>query len=436
MKKISMLALLCLAFTQVTTVTYSQTIVPKRWLNSSNKTQSTNDSATFTDKNHPLTPLQKDLWGYMKKDFKFKIPENSRIKSEKQKYLAHKNSLSKTLENAEPYIYQIVQELKNRKMPVELALLPLLESAFNPKAHSSANAQGLWQIIASTADLYNNTSNRTNWFEPRKDFIESTRIALNILQSLNQQFNGDWLLTLAAYNAGDGRIRKAIKENKSKKLPTHFWALDLPKETTAYIPRMLALIDIIKNNQKYNFALPKFDYQNSLVKIKVNKQVELKTVSRLSGINFDDIVEYNAGYIKKVTVPSGPHYVMVPEKHAKKVHSLLVKNNYSPDKLAEQRSLFGQVYTAQTGTPDYDVSAMNEKYGKVSDHDVVKYAQKHEQGKGKRLSTSKSVRYKVRKGDTISTIAKKQNVKTKDILAWNKKKNAKIKIGETLILIK
>src|SRR5699024_6753440 len=124
--------------------------------------------------------------------------------------LKHKAALKSTMNRAEPYIYTIIDELKRRNMPVELALLPLIESAYNPKANSSARAVGLWQIMSGTAATYNKSSTKTSFFEPRKDFIESTNIALNLLQAMNKQFNGDWLLTLAAYNAGDGRVRKAI----------------------------------------------------------------------------------------------------------------------------------------------------------------------------------------------------------------------------------
>lgn len=144
-------------------------------------------------------------------------------------------------------MYLIVEQIKKRKMPMELVLLPIVESAFDPHATSSANAAGLWQIVPSTGRNYGLKQNQ--WYDGRRDVVASTKAALDILERLNKMFNGDWLLTVAAYNSGEGRVMQAIKANKAKGKPTDFWALSLPRETSLYVPKMLALGDLLKNSK-------------------------------------------------------------------------------------------------------------------------------------------------------------------------------------------
>ncbi|WP_252516194.1 transglycosylase SLT domain-containing protein, partial [Escherichia coli] len=145
---------------------------------------------------------------------------------------------------AEPYMYSIIDEIEKRELPMELALVPVVESAFNPHVTSSANAAGLWQFVPITGNYYGLAQNQ--WYDGRRDVMASTKAALDLLERLYVMFDSDWALALAAYNAGEGRVMQAIKANESKNLPTDYWSLSLPKETMNYVPKILALSKVIR----------------------------------------------------------------------------------------------------------------------------------------------------------------------------------------------
>jgi membrane-bound lytic murein transglycosylase D len=172
-------------------------------------------------------PAQQNLWNFISGELKMKVPENYRIREQKQKYLKSKSYLHDVALRAEPYMYLIVEQIKQRKMPMELVLLPIVESAFDPHATSPANAAGLWQIVPSTGRNYGLKQNQ--WYDGRRDVVASTTAALDMMEHLNKMFNGDWLLTVAAYNSGEGRVVQAVKANRAKGKPTDFWALSLPR---------------------------------------------------------------------------------------------------------------------------------------------------------------------------------------------------------------
>src|SRR5947209_9555997 len=154
-------------------------------------------------------------------------------------YANNPEYLQRAFGRAELYLYQIVTELERRGMPRELALLPVVESAFEPYAYSRARASGLWQFVPGTASRFG--LKQDWWYDGRRDIVESTRAALDYLQSLHDRFNGDWLLAIAAYNCGEAKIERAVEHNRRKGKPVDFWSLKLPKETRAYVPKLLAM---------------------------------------------------------------------------------------------------------------------------------------------------------------------------------------------------
>ena len=178
-----------------------------------------------------------DLWTSIGDELKMGIPDNPRIREQKQKYLRNKSYLHDVTLRAEPYMYWIAGQVKKRNMPMELVLLPIVESAFDPHATSGANAAGIWQIIPSTGRNYGLKQTRS--YDARRDVVASTTAALDMMQRLNKMFDGDWLLTVAAYNSGEGRVMKAVKANRSRGKPTDFWSLSLPHETKVYVPKKL-----------------------------------------------------------------------------------------------------------------------------------------------------------------------------------------------------
>ncbi|WP_410016299.1 murein transglycosylase D [Sodalis sp. C49] len=328
---------------------------------------------------------QPDLWNFISDELKMQIPENARIREQKKRYLSNKSYLHDVTLRAEPYMYWIVEQIKQRKMPMELVLLPIVESAFDPKATSASNAAGLWQIVPTTGRNYGLKQNQ--WYDGRRDVVASTTAALDMMQRLNRMFDGDWLLTIAAYNSGEGRVIQAMKSNKAKGKPTDFWALSLPRETTIYVPKMLALSNIIKNSKQYGVALPKSNDDRALARVEVGQQIGLSQAAEMSGLSLTKLKSFNTGYKRNVTAPNGPHYIMLPKAHATQLR----------DSLA-----VGDIAAVQQSTQLADTAVSGAKY-------------------------------QVRSGDTLSGIAKRLNVKASDLLKWNNlRTSSSLKVGQTL----
>ena len=323
-----------------------------------------------------------DLWSFIGDELKMGIPENDRIRDQKQKYLRNKSYLHDVTLRAEPYMYWIAGQVKKRNMPMELVLLPIVESAFDPHATSAANAAGIWQIVPSTGRNYGLKQTRN--YDARRDVVASTTAALDMMQRLNRMFDGDWLLTVAAYNSGEGRVLKAMKANKARGKATDFWSLSLPQETKIYVPKMLALSDILKNSKRYGVRLPTSDESRALARVKLNNPVDVAQLADMAGMPVSKLKSFNAGVKGSTLGASGPQYVMVPQKHAEQL-----KNSLAAGEIAAVQS---------------DILA------------------------GENVSRS----YKVRSGDTLSTIASRLNVTTKDLQRWNNLRGANLKIGQTL----
>ncbi len=370
-----------------------------------------------------------DLWTFIGDELKMGIPENSRIRDQKQKYLSNKSYLHDVTLRAEPYMYWIAGQVKKRNMPMELVLLPIVESAFDPHATSGANAAGIWQIIPSTGRNYGLKQTRN--YDARRDVVASTTAALDMMQRLNRMFDGDWLLTVAAYNSGEGRVMKAMKANKARGKPTDFWSLSLPQETKIYVPKMLALSDILKNSKKYGVRLPTSDESRALARVKLNNPVEVAQLADMAGISVNKLKTFNAGVKGSTLGASGPQYVLVPKKHADQLRSslaageiaavqpTLVADNSSSARSYKVRSgdsLSGIASRLNVSTKDLqrwnNLKGAHIKVGQTLTVGTVE--------SGTRLaSNDDSITYKVRKGDSLSSIAKRHGVNIKDVMRWN-----------------
>ncbi|MGG7445834.1 murein transglycosylase D [Kosakonia oryzendophytica] len=371
-----------------------------------------------------------DLWAFISDELKMGIPENGRIREQKLRYLSNKSYLHDVTLRAEPYMYWIAGQVKKRNMPMELVLLPIVESAFNPHATSGANAAGIWQIIPSTGRNYGLKQTRS--YDARRDVVASTTAALDMMQRLNRMFDGDWLLTVAAYNSGEGRVLKAIKANKARGKPTDFWSLSLPQETRIYVPKMLALSDILKNSKRYGVSLPTPDESRALARVRLSSPVEVEQLAEMAGISVNKLKTFNAG-VKGTTLGSaGPQYVMVPQKHADQLRESLASGEIAavqPTLVADNTPLTSRSYKVRSGDT---LSAIASRLG-VTAKDLqqwnnlrganLKVGQNLTVGAGssaQRLaSNGDSITYRVRKGDSLSSIAKRHGVNIKDVMRWN-----------------
>lgn len=218
--------------------------------------------------------------------------------------------LDRVVERARPYLHLIVEEVEARGLPGELALLPVVESAFQPFAYSHGRAAGLWQFIPSTGRLYGLKQNW--WYDGRRDVKAATGAALDYLEKLNRDFNGDWLLALAAYNAGEGTVMAAVRRNHKAGKPTDFWSLKLPRETTAYVPKLLAVSAVFAHPQAFGLTLPTIDDVPVLTEVETGGQIDLARAADLAGISVDELYRLNPGYNRWATDPDGPHTLLVP----------------------------------------------------------------------------------------------------------------------------
>lgn len=367
-----------------------------------------------------------DLWAFIGDELKMGIPENSRIREQKQKYLRNKSYLHDVTLRAEPYMYWIAGQVKKRNMPMELVLLPIVESAFDPHATSGANAAGIWQIIPSTGRNYGLKQTRN--YDARRDVVASTTAALDMMQRLNKMFDGDWLLTVAAYNSGEGRVMRAIKANKARGKPTDFWSLSLPRETKLYVPKMLALSEILKNSKRYGVRLPTTDESRALARVRLNSPVEMAQVADMAGMSISKLKTFNAGVKGSTLGVSGPQYVMVPKKHAEQlreslasgeidaVQSQLIADNTPLNSRRSGDTLSG--IASRLGVSTKDLQQWNNLRGSR-----LKIGQSLTVGAGssaQRLANnSDSITYRVRKGDSLSSIARRHGVNIKDVMRWN-----------------
>lgn len=223
--------------------------------------------------------------------------------------VAHPSYLQK-LARSEPYMYHIITEIKKRRLPGELALLPMIESAYDPFAYSGAGAAGLWQLMPGTG---NNLGLKQDWwFDGRRSIRPSTDAALNYLTYLNKYFNGNWQLAIAAYDSGEGTISRSIKNSGQSNRYIHFWSLPLPHETKTYVPRLLALAEIIKYPQRYHVILPDIPHVPYFEEVNIGSQIDLNHAAKLAGISYHDLIKLNPGFNHWTTAPNQPYKLLIP----------------------------------------------------------------------------------------------------------------------------
>ncbi|MBM4192326.1 MAG: LysM peptidoglycan-binding domain-containing protein [Gammaproteobacteria bacterium] len=218
--------------------------------------------------------------------------------------------LDRVFGRASLYMHHIVEEIERRKMPMELALLPVIESAFEPFAYSKARASGLWQFIPDTGSRFGLPQNW--WYDGRRDVIESTRAALDYLQFLHDEFDGDWLLAVAGYNCGENCIARAVARNRAAGKPTTFWDLRLPNETRAYVPKLLAMKQLVADPSVFGVEFSPIPNQPYFMEVALASQIDLRLAADLAGLSHDELVELNPAYHRWATPPEGPHGLLLP----------------------------------------------------------------------------------------------------------------------------
>jgi len=258
----------------------------------------------------PLPTDHADLLERVRAGYQLAVVEHPLVSSELDWYVRNASYLQRVFGRAQRYLHHVTVALETRGMPLELALLPVVESAYNPFAESRSRAVGLWQFIAPTGERFG--LKRNGWQDQRRDVIESTRAALDYLQFLHDAFEGDWLLAIAAYNNGRLNVQRAMQRNRAAGLPTDFFSLSLPAETRAYVPKLLALSRLVLNPALHGVRLPAVPNAPYFTVVDTTGPVELRSAAALAGIGFDELRALNPAWQREITDPAGPHRLLVP----------------------------------------------------------------------------------------------------------------------------
>ncbi|MHB1566431.1 MAG: LysM peptidoglycan-binding domain-containing protein, partial [Acidiferrobacter sp.] len=338
--------------------------------------------------------------------------------------------VERMLERANLYLYQIVQEVQKRHMPMEIALLPAIESAYSPNADSSAGAIGLWQIEPSTGGLWGLKDNW--WYSGARDVIASTNAALDYLQALHNQFHS-WNLALAAYNCGAGTVQWAINNNKAQGLGTHYQELRLPLQTEHYVPKLMAFVNIVRDPAKFGLRLRDIPNSPYFVRVNTGGQIGLNVVARLANMSLHQLAAINPGFKHWATAPNGPYTVLVPV--ATKAALLEGLSQLPPqDRMQWARHIVVPGNTISGIAQEYGVSVRaimttNHLYGsflRVGQRLLIPVA-------GRRLVVAtQGGEYTVTPGDTLSGIAQQYGVPVGTLMAVNNLNSPYLQVGEVL----
>ena len=407
--------------------------------------QSTSDisplpqTAPETEKefSEPLAPATS--WDRVVSNFGLELDtSNERVKRHMGWYLKHPRHLEQVSDRARRYLHYIASEVERREIPGELALLPVVESAFDPFAYSHGRASGVWQFIPSTGRAYG--LHQDWWHDGRRDIRSATNAALDYLEYLAGRFDGDWMLALASYNSGAGTVRKAIRKNKRKGLSTDFWSLDLPKETRAYVPKLVAISYLLKHREDHEIAWKDIEDAPYFAVVPTVGQIDLSQVAELAETDLDEIYRLNPQFNRWATHPDGPHEVLIPA-----TQEFLYRENLS--KLDENSRLKWQRYVVRSGdslitiarkhniTADVVRSANQLKSDTIyaGQHLLIPSALKaggeyglslnerltRKQNSGQTANRSQRVDYRVKNGDSFWKIARMYDTSVNKLSRWN-----------------
>lgn len=251
-----------------------------------------------------------DLWERIRAGFKLPRMEGPLVESHERWFVNNPDYMERMLQRANLYLFHIVEEVEKRGLPMEIALLPAIESAYQPRALSHARASGLWQFMPATGRLYGLKSDW--WYDGRRDVLASTRAALDYLEKLNKDFDGDWQLALASYNCGEGKVGRMREYNRRRGLSTDYEDLKLPRETLNYVPKLMAMVNIVANPERYGLELREIPNSPYFVQVDTGSQIDLGVVAKLTNLELDDLYNMNPGFNRWATAPQGPHRLLIP----------------------------------------------------------------------------------------------------------------------------
>jgi membrane-bound lytic murein transglycosylase D len=305
----------------------------------------------------PALPVEpRDLLDRVRSGLALTAVKNTRIDTEADWFARNPQYIERVFTRAAPYLQYIVNQVEARGLPLEIALLPIIESAFQPFAYSRARADGLWQFIPTTGGRFG--LKQDWWYDGRRDVVAATRAALDYLTYLHEMFDGNWLHAIAAYNCGEGNVSKAIKRNQAAKKPIDFWNLKLPAETKGYVPRLLAMSKIVANPEVYGLAIEGMPDEPYFKQVETGGQISMEVAAELAGITTGEMYDLNPAHHRWATDPTGPHTLLVPVEAAAAFSTNLLL-------LTPDQRMRVERYTVRTGDT---VTNVAQRFGTTAQH--------------------------------------------------------------------
>ncbi len=386
-----------------------------------------------------------DLWERIRNGFAMAELNSIEVRNSENFYASRPEYINRVVERSRRYLFHIVEEVERRGMPTEIALLPIIESAFNPTAYSRSHASGIWQFIPSTGKNYGLQQNW--WHDDRRDIIAATSAALDYLQNLHRMF-GDWELALASYNWGEGAVGRSLTRNRNSGLPTDFSSIRKPSETRHYVPKLIAMRNIISNPAAFGIVLESIPNQPYFEQVATTQHIDVKLAASLADISMDEFNALNPAHNRPVINVSGSRTLLLP---ADKVATFManLENHGKP-------LVSWQAYQAKNGETAERISARHgisvarlREVNSIARHGRIAPGQTllvplNGNSVGMDISVmrnqpaaprmlERSLAYVVRKGDTLSTIAMRHGVSVAQIQSWNNR-TERLAIGQKLVL--
>ncbi|PUE40193.1 transglycosylase SLT domain-containing protein [Limnohabitans sp. Bal53] len=392
---------------------------------------------------------QKDIWERIRRGFAMPDLDNDLVRNREQWYASRPDYMLRMTERSRPYLFHIVEELERRNMPMELALLPFIESAFNPQAVSSAKAAGMWQFMPATGKYFDLKQNLFR--DERRDVLESTRAALDYLQKLYTMF-GDWHLALAAYNWGEGSVGRALARNKAQGKPLTYSDLRMPNETRFYVPKLQAVKNIVARPEAFNTELPLIQNHPYFKSVAIERDIDVAMAAKLANVSLDDFKALNPAMNRPVILAAGTPHILLPWDNATVFETNLqarpdrrlsswtawqAPRTMRPDEVAKLVGMSAEQLRSVNGIPARMLvragsTLLVPRQGKL-DNDVTE----HLADNGLLLLAPevvlRKIRVKARAGDTLARLASRHGVSAANVADWNRlQPNAKLSNGQKL----
>lgn len=415
--------------------------------------QEPQSTALIVSENIAPAPIINDVWVRLRNNLSFDLSlDNSAIRKQRNNFIRHPDYFHRVSRHAKRYLFHVATAIETQGVPGELALLPIVESAYDPFAYSHGRASGMWQFIPATGKHLG--LQQDWWYDGRRDVVKSTAAAIKYLRYLHNRFDGDWLIALAAYNCGEGNVSKAIRLNRARGKGVDFWSLKLPRETKLYVPKMIALAQILNEPERYGVTFPVIPNKPYFETVDTISQIDLAQASALATINLDELYLLNPGFNQWATHPYGPHQLNVPTDKAARFKAALaalpadqrirwirykIKSGDSLSVLAKRYKTTSKLLIEINALRGSDIRAGSTLLvpvsSKGSEAYVLSAAQRLKSKQRNGFSNRAKTMHTVKSGDSLWELARQYGVGMRKLARWNGLATTDVlKIGQQLVI--